>query len=112
MRKGLPIIVAAVLMSFGVTPNLAVAEVMDKEPTLAVTWTWALLGGVVGLVGWHFRWWAGAGLAVLPAAYFALLHLELTDPHVGRAIVAEAGLGYLFWSYGAVATFLVLHLTG
>ena len=112
MRKRLPMIASAILVSLARIPDVAVAEVMDKEPTLTVTWIWALVGGVVGLVGWRFRWWVGAALAVLPAGYFALLHFELTDAHVGPAIVAEAGRGYVLWSYGALATFAVLHLTG
>jgi len=112
MRKRSLIIVVTVLLALTVSPDLAVAEVMDKEPSLAVTWTWALIGGAVGLVGWRFRWWVGAAFAVVPAAYFVALHFELTDPHVGPAIVAEAGRGYVFWSYGAVVAFAVLHLTG
>ena len=61
-------------------PDAAFAEVMDKEPALVVTWAWALVGGALGLVGLRYRWWAGAALALLPAAYFTGLHAELTDP--------------------------------
>jgi hypothetical protein len=77
-----------------------------------VTWTWALVGGGLGLLGWHFRWWAGIALALLPAAYFVALHQEIADPHVGPAIVQEAGYRYVLWSYGAVAIFLAIHLAG
>jgi hypothetical protein len=93
-------------------PDAAVAEVMDKEPTLVVTWAWALVGGALGLVGWRFRWWLGAALALLPAAYFVGLHFELADPYVGPAIAAEAGRGYRLWSYGAVVVFVVMHMVG
>jgi hypothetical protein len=112
MRARSAIMVVAVLISLEAIPGVAAAEIVDKEPALAVTWTWALVGGAIGLVGWRFRWWAGAVLAVPPAAYFAVLHFELTDSQVGPAMVAEAGHEYLFWSYGAVATFAVLHLAG
>lgn len=55
--------------------------------------------GALGFAGWGFRWWAGAALAFLPARYFLMLHHELTDPSVGPLILAEAGHGYVIWSY-------------
>jgi hypothetical protein len=85
---------------------------MDKEPTLLAIWTWALFGGVLGALGWRFRWWAGAALAVLPAVYFIGRHFELSDPYLGPAIVAEAGRRYVLFSYGAVAVFTLLHVAG
>jgi len=93
-------------------PEVAVAEVMDKEPTLAVIWTWALVGGALGFVGWHFRWWLGAGLGLLAASYFVALYSEMTDPYVGPAIMEEAERGYVRWSYCAAAVFVILHVAG
>src|SRR5947207_3513536 len=103
---------AAILSAIVVFPQVAVAEVMDKEPTLVATWAWALIGGALGLAGWRFRWWAGVVSALLPAAYFAGLHFELTDPYVGPDIVKEAGRGYVLWSYCAAVGFIALHATG
>jgi hypothetical protein len=113
MRTSRAILLAATLLGATVAfPDVAVAEVMDKEPTLVATWAWALTGGALGFVGWRFRWWAGAVLALLPAAYFVGLHLELTDPYVGPDIIREAGRGYVLWSYCAAAAFVVMHAAG
>ena len=106
------LLVLALLGGSVAFPDLAVAEVMDKEPTLVATWAWALIGGALGLAGWRFRWWAGVVSTLLPAAYFAGLHFELTDPYVGPDIVKEAGRGYVLWSYCAAVVFIALHATG
>jgi len=103
---------AAILGGIVAFPQVAVAEVMDKEPTLVATWAWALVGGALSFVGWRWRWWAGAVLVLLPAAYFTGLHFELTDPYVGPDIVREAGRGYVLWSYSAAAVFIVLQVAG
>ena len=112
MRASRTILFGAILSGIVTFPQVAVAEVMDKEPTLVTTWAWALAGGVLSLVGWRWRWWAGAVLVLLPAAYFTALHFELTDPYVGPDIVREAGLGYVLWSYSAAAVFIVLQVAG
>jgi hypothetical protein len=113
MRQSRAILFAAALLAGTVAfPDVAVAEVMDKEPTLIATWAWALVGGALGFVGWRFRWWAGAALALLPTVHFAGLHFELTDPYVGPDIVQEAGRGYVLWSYGAAVVFIVLQVAG
>src|SRR5438132_361643 len=112
MRASRAILLGAILGGIVAFPQFAVAEVMDKEPTLVTTWVWALAGGALGLVGWRWRWWAGAVLVLLPAAYFTALHFELTDPYVGPDIVREAGLGYVLWSYSAAAVFIVLQVAG
>lgn len=93
-------------------PEVVAAEVMDKEPTLAGTCGWSLIGGTLGFLGWRFRWWAGASVALLPATYFVALHSELSDPYVGPAIVAEAGLGYVVGSYCAAIVFVLMHAAG
>jgi hypothetical protein len=79
------------------------AEVMDKEPTLAWIWTTflvlALLGSALSLVN---RWLA---LLVLPiTCFFAWATLdELQDPFLGPAILDEAGRGYVVQCNLAIA---------
>src|SRR5262245_55624356 len=78
------------------------AEVMDKEPTLAWVWTTfailGLLGTGLALVN---RWLV---LLVFPVTFlFAWILLdELHDPFVGPAIVSEAGRWYVIQCYLAI----------
>jgi hypothetical protein len=39
-------------------------------------------------------------------------HWELTDPHVGPAILEEAGQAYVLQAYGAMLVCATLHLAG
>src|SRR5213594_2503277 len=49
MRESRAILLGAAILSGIVAfPQVAVAEVMDKEPTLVATWAWALVGGALG----------------------------------------------------------------
>lgn len=113
MRRSVVITIAAApLIGTVAFPSIAAAEVMDKEPTLVVIWAWALIGGSLGIIGWRFRWWVGAALALLPAGYFLALRSEITDPYVAPAIIEEAGYGYVRWSYYAAAVFIALHAIG
>lgn len=96
------ILVAALVGTGVVWTGVAAAEVMDKEPTLVVIWAWAILGGALAVLGWRLRRWAGAVRAACPGAFFAGLHFELADPHVGSAIVEEAGQRFVRSSHGAL----------
>jgi hypothetical protein len=72
-----------------------VAEVMDKEPTLASLWVAAVFCSAIGFALVRFRPWLLIA-AVAVAAWLALRILpEIYDPFVGPAIRAEAGLKYV-----------------
>lgn len=93
-------------------PCVALAEVMDKEPSLRTLWTNALLIGVAGAVAWAWRTWSGVIMSLV-ALWFALsVVTRFTDPWVGPAILAEAGRGYLVQSYAAVLACVALHTLG
>ncbi len=90
------------------TPILA--EVADKEPTIAAIWcVAAFLCGVAVLL---WRWRRVAGLIPLPfaAAWAWAMLSELHDPYVGPGILQELGQGYVVQAY--VATLLPFALVG
>jgi hypothetical protein len=93
-----------------VTPTVAWAEVMDKEPAVVEIWAWAICGGAAAGVAWNVRAWLGALATVALARFFVTLWSELFDPFVGPAIRAEAGTTYVTTVASAtfVATALVL----
>jgi hypothetical protein len=93
-----------------VTPTLAWAEVMDKEPAAAEIWAWAIGGGGAAGLAWSVRAWLGALATAAIARFFVGLWLELADPFVGPAIRAETGTAYVTTVTSAtfVATTLVL----
>ncbi len=85
------------------------AEVMDKEPSIAEHWIWALAAGFLAILGWRWRWWAGllvtvVGVLAIPGFYF-----ELNDRFVGPAIRAEAGSGYVANYYASAVVWLALN---
>jgi len=83
-------------------------EVMDKEPSLLAVWLLFLFLAVGGFLLCHYRYWLL--LVTLPISlFFAWLYLsELRDPFVGPAIIREAGKGYVYQSYIAMALAIVL----
>lgn len=94
------------------SPCVAWAEVMDKEPTLATLWTQALVLGVVGFFAWRRHWTLGIIASLIAALLVGGLHLELTDPYVGPAIRHEAGRGYVVQAYTSMLTCAALHVAG
>jgi hypothetical protein len=78
-----------------VTPTVAWAEVMDKEPAPAEVWAWAICGGAAAGVAWNVRAWLGAMATAVLARFFVGIWSELADPFVGPAIRAETGTTYL-----------------
>lgn len=94
-----------------VTPAVAWAEVMDKEPAAAEIWAWAIGGGGAAGLAWSARAWLGALATAALARFFVGLWLELADPFVGPAIRAETGTAYVTTVTSAtlVATALVLY---
>jgi hypothetical protein len=76
-------------------PLLAVAEVMDKEPSLSEVWLLAIAASAVAFVACRWKPWLALATAPLPLLYLASFIDEVTDRHVGPAIISEAGVSYV-----------------
>ena len=91
---------------------LAILEVTDKEPSLALTLILAGSLGLAGFIAGRRRPW----VSLVPLA--ALLFLgwarvsELQDPFVGPAIRQEPGSGYAVLTYAAIAVGILLCVAG
>ena len=102
----------AVTAVVALLPSPAWAEVMDKEPTLARIWSTGLLIGFLGFFAWRRHVVLGTLVTFLAAIFVWSFHWELMDTYVGRAILAEAGRGYVLQAYGAMLVCAALHLAG
>jgi hypothetical protein len=105
------------VVAFMLTPSAAFAEVMDKEASITQIWAYAVVAGLTGAAAW--RYFPRAIAAVIAGVVFAVgasfllaVYSELTDPHVGPAIIVEAGPRYVMHFWAATAVFAVLHLIG
>ena len=100
-RHGLPFLLACVL---AVISGPATAEVTDKEMPLAGVWAWGLGGAVVIYFVARYLHWSLAVICLLAASLvpWAILQ-EVHDPHVGPAIVREAGLTYVLSAHASLA---------
>ena len=98
---------AFLTLIFITVPVLGHAEVMDKELSLASVLICGLSGTL--LVFFSARLKPLLLLVLLPViGLFSFDHLsELMDPHIGPAMVAEAGQLYVFYSWAAPALVLV-----
>lgn len=76
-------------------PAIAHAEVLDKELSFPVVVGSLLLGAAASFGAARHKPWLL--LLVLPPVvlFFAAQLLELTDPHIARALQAEAGMAYV-----------------
>lgn len=95
-----------------VSPSAAWAEVMDKEPTLLRIWSVGLLAGALGLFAWRLHIVLGVVASLVASLLAWALHAELADPHVGPAILAEAGRSYVVQAYGVMFLCAALHVAG
>jgi hypothetical protein len=96
----------------GLTPSLALAEVMDKEPTPSGLWVTHVLLGIVALLAWRRHWVVGAIVTALALGFVWSFHWELADPFVGPAIRLEAGASYVRQAYASMLTCTMLHAAG
>jgi len=64
------------LFFFLTASSTAYAEVMDKEPSLLLNWTWAILSSVVCFLAVRFRPWILLAVIPIPALYFFGLVME------------------------------------
>jgi hypothetical protein len=84
----------------------AMAEVMDKEPTLASIWLWAVPGAVGTYLCARKQPFLGLLAALVSSRNAMVAVSEWHDPFVGPAMLKEAGAGYGLQSH--VALMLVL----
>jgi hypothetical protein len=88
----------------------AVAEVMDKEPTIGEVWRMAAVLGLGGAVAWWRTRWVGIVVFLVALLFAWDVHAELSDPYVGQSILREAGPEYVRQSYVAIVLCLACHL--
>ena len=102
MHHRLIIALAALLVA-----SPASAEVADKEPSVSALWAWAFAFNVLAVLLEVVR--PRLGLLVVPIAALSAWagHMELSDPHVGPAILNELGLNYFNTSYASFAVGLL-----
>lgn len=89
----------------------ALAEVMDKEPTIGAVWDAAFGLAVVALVAGRVHPLLGLGLLFVPNVPFGML-LQAHNHVMGPAIRAEAGMGYIYQTYAANGLVLCSYLIG
>jgi hypothetical protein len=93
--------------------SVAHAEVMDKEPSLALIWVWGSTGAALSFIAARFKPWLL--LFVIPPQlffFFGFLYQEVRDPFVGPAILREAGPFYVVSAYGLALAAIVFALAG
>jgi hypothetical protein len=100
-------LVRTIVMVVALTVTLH-AEVMDKEPTALVYWSWSIVGGVGAIAAWRCRWWAGLPVSAFVLVCLLAVCLEVLDPAVGPAIRREAGQTYVRQFFLAAAIGIVL----
>ena len=99
-------------VAFSATPSVAIAEVMDKEPSLAFLWSIAVGSTLVALVGCRASPWFALLSAPLPLIYGTALFFELIDPSVGPTILKEGDIGYIVGVLAAALLVVVGHVGG
>lgn len=92
----------------------ALAEVMDKEPTVGTIWQSAFVLAVLvlGAGCLHPLLGLGLGLVLAPTSVPLGALSEIHSPFVGPAIRAEAGMGYVYHAYAANGMVFVSYLIG
>jgi hypothetical protein len=91
---------AFLLLSLALASGVPIfAEVMDKEPTIAQNWAYAVGAGLLCLAMGRWRWWAGIAVSALWLAWIWGVRQELANVSVGPAILAEGGQRYVTQFY-------------
>jgi len=89
-----------------------VLEMMGKAPSLRVIWGGAAALGLIGHVAVRFRRWLVLPSLVLIAITIWIQLGDLLDPHIGPAIVQQAGLLYVGQACAAAALAVILCVLG
>ena len=93
-------------------PGHAYAEVSDKAASIPQIWlTYIAIGLAALLLG---RLKLALGLVIFPIGLLLAYvnHDTLSDPFVGRALIAEQGSPYLFATYGGAILMLAMICIG
>lgn len=101
-----------VLVALAAGPSVALAEVMDKEPSLLDLWAVAFASAIVAAIGFRKSLWFGFLSVPLPLLFGYVVFTEITDPIVGPMILDEAGEGYIHGSIGAALLVVIGHVIG
>jgi hypothetical protein len=86
-----------------------IAEVLDKEPSIATVWEFFGLVGLIGFSVCRFRWWLVA--LVLPVAVISILVLLEEFSSVNLLPLGESP-SYMLQCYAAMTGALVLPAIG
>ncbi len=78
-------------------------EVMDKEPSLAVIWSFFLVAAIGGFLLVRPTPFVLPVILLVVYVYSSLIISEINDPFVGPDIIREAGISYVIQSYVAIA---------
>jgi len=105
------------LLLLTLVPTLLGAEVMDKESSVREIWSSVLLVGLVAVLAYKYLPLSAAGFVglacrTLSAVLLFGVYQELADPHVGPAILREAGPGYVTQFHFAAITAGALQCVG
>lgn len=88
------------------------AEVMDKEMSVSAVWLSAVVGGAIGFIVIHYRWWIGL-ITLLCFGFFSFGAVaEWYDPHAGPAIGNEAGDRYGIHAWVGLIVVFAAHIAG
>ena len=91
---------------------MLLAEVMDKMPAITIVWSIFLALGALGLLLARVRQWLGIAATAFVVLISSMVVIELHDPIIGPAIVAEAGMKYVVQTYAAMSIGIGLPLVG
>jgi len=89
-----------------------VLEMMGKEPSFRVVWGGAAALGLIGHVAVRFRRWLVLPSLALIAITVWIQLGDVLDPHIGPAIMQQAGLLYVGQACAAAALAVILCVLG
>ena len=92
-------------------PSLAFAEVSDKMPSISKILFEGMIVGCVGFLLGRFRIWTGAIFFIFTLFFCIGTYGLISDPFVGKAIIAEQGAPYLIAVYGSIALMIIPLIT-
>jgi hypothetical protein len=92
--------------------SLAFAEVSDKMPSISRIWVEGMIIGFVGFFLARFRIWTGAIFFIFTLFFCIGTYGLISDPFVGKAIIAEQGVPYIVAVCGSIILMVAPLLIG